>query len=65
MFDLNKCKAGDKLCTDDGKLYTYVDCNGLQGQYPHRVREDFTGCIYSYTDGVCFTQPLLFQILTL
>jgi hypothetical protein len=64
MFDLNKCKAGDKLCTDDGKLYTYVDRNGL-GQYPHRVREDFTGCIYSYTDGGLFHSTLAFSDLNI
>ncbi len=53
MFDLNQCKAGDRLVNGNGKLcfYTGKDIEGLTTDtFPHAVRDENRADSCVYTD---------------
>jgi hypothetical protein len=57
MFDMTKCKAGDKLITRDGTVCSYVGKgipNVTTDSYPHAVTWRDSDWKYRYTDNGMF-----------
>jgi hypothetical protein len=57
MFDMTKCKAGDKLITRDGNVCSYVGKgipNVTTDSYPHAVTWRDSDWQYRYTDNGMF-----------
>ena len=51
MFDLTNCKAGTLLVSRHGGVYEYLDNQGENPRWPHRLKHD--SYIFHYAgDGV-------------